>query len=95
MEALKPAVKGAVTKPAKPSSPHVPRVAAVLAIVALLAVPIVVPIAVMKATGKSGRRWVSVADAIEGPPAITAAPNEEVTPEEVKEAFLKVTNKKV
>lgn len=79
----------------KPPSPHIPRLFAALAIITLLAVPIVVPIAVMKTTGKSGRRGVDLDEAIEAPPPIVAAAPEEVTKEEVKESFLRLSNKKV
>lgn len=70
---------------------------AAIAIVCLLAIPIAVPIAVMKVTGKSGRKWVSLEDAITGPDLSgqIAVANEEVTPEEVKESFLKVNGKSV
>lgn len=44
----------------------------------------------MKATGKSGRQWAKLSEAIEAPPAIVAVPDEETNPNEVKEAFLKV-----
>lgn len=51
----------------------------------------------MKVTGKSGRKWVSLEDAITGPDLIGTAPiaNEEVTPEEVEQSFLKVNGKAV
>lgn len=50
----------APAKPApKPRAPSValPRMLAGLAIVTLLAVPVVVPVVVMKMTGKSGKQW--------------------------------------
>ena len=70
---------------------------AALAIICLLAIPIAVPIAVMKVTGKSGRKWVSLEDAITGPDIAGETPvaNEEVTPQEVKESFLRVNGKSV
>lgn len=73
------------------------RAFAAIAIICLLAIPIAVPIAVMKATGKSGRKWASLEDAITGPEVAGETPiaNEETTPQEVKESFLKVTDKSV
>eukprot|EP00879_Flechtneria_rotunda_P001870 GHRR01002041.1.p1 GENE.GHRR01002041.1~~GHRR01002041.1.p1 ORF type:complete len:609 (+),score=135.21 GHRR01002041.1:246-2072(+) len=88
---VKAPVKPAVQP--KPPSPHIPRLFAVIAIVTLLAVPIVVPITVMKVTGKSGRKWVDLSEAIEAPPVVQAVAPEEVTPEEIKESFLRVTDK--
>lgn len=87
----------APSKPAKtkaPPSPIIPKALAALAIAVLVAIPVVVPITVMKVTGKSGRQWATLADAIEAPPEITAVPDEEVSKEEVKESFLKIADSK-
>jgi hypothetical protein len=60
-----------------------------------VAIPVVVPLVVMKVTGRSGRQWSTLADAIEAPPNVVVTPNEEVSKEEVKEAFLKITDQTV
>jgi hypothetical protein len=81
----------------KPPSPHIPRLFAALAIITLLAVPVVVPVVVMKMTGKTGRKDRQLADAIEGPEVstlIVTAP-EETTQEEIQESFLKLNDNKV
>lgn len=85
----------APVKPAKvvrPPSPTLPRLFAGLAILCLLAIPIVVPIVYMKVTHSTGKRGVPLSDAIIAPRDIEAIPSEEVTPQEVKESFLKVSN---
>lgn len=61
----------------------------------LVAIPVVVPITVMKVTGKSGRQWASLSDAIDMPPDIVAVPDEEVSAAEQKESFLKIADNKV
>jgi len=85
-------------KQRKPPSPHIPRLFAALAIITLLAVPVVVPVVVMKMTGKSGRKQTSLADLLVEPESIASiivtAP-EETTKEEVKESFLKLNDSKV
>ncbi|KIZ05300.1 hypothetical protein MNEG_2660 [Monoraphidium neglectum] len=86
---------GGPVKPAKtraPPSPIIPKALAALAIATLVAIPVVVPLVVMKVTGRSGRQWSTLADAIEAPPNVVVTPNEEVSKEEVKEAFLKITD---
>ncbi len=50
----------------------------------------VVPVVVMKVTGKSGRQWATLTEAIEMPPSIVATPDEEKSKQEVKESFLKI-----
>jgi hypothetical protein len=68
-----------------------------MAIITLLAVPVVVPVVVMKMTGKTGRKDAQLADAIEGPEVstlIVTAP-EETTQEEIQESFLKLNENKV
>lgn len=85
-------------KQRKPPSPHIPRLFAALAIITLLAVPVVVPVVVMKMTGKSGRKQTSLSDLLVEPESIASiivtAP-EETTKEEVKESFLKLNDSKV
>eukprot|EP00877_Chromochloris_zofingiensis_P009295 jgi/Chrzof1/4619/Cz14g20070.t1 len=46
----------------------------------------------MKVTHSTGKRGVPLSDAIIAPRDIEAIPSEEVTPQEVKESFLKVSN---
>lgn len=85
-------------KQQKPPSPHIPRFFAVLAIGLLLAIPIAVPIVVMKVTGKSGKKYETLEAAITGPELskdFVPIADEEVTKEEQKESFLKVTDKSV
>lgn len=83
-------------KQQKPPSPHIPRFFAVLAIGLLLAIPIAVPIVVMKVTGKSGKKYETLEAAITGPElsaGFIPIADEEVTKEEQKESFLKVSDK--
>lgn len=96
MEAAKAAPVKPV-KPSKPPSPHVPRAFAVVAILCLLAIPIAVPIVVMKVTGTTGKKYVDLSAAITGPELTGLQPTaaEEVSPEEIKESFLKVNDKTV
>jgi hypothetical protein len=85
-------------KQQKPPSPHIPRFFAVLAIGLLLAIPIAVPIVVMKVTGKSGKKYDTLEAAITGPELskdFVPIADEEVTKEEQRESFLKVTDKSV
>ena len=97
-----PAVPEASQKPQpvrKPPSPHIPWLFAAMAIITLLSVPVVVPVVVMKMTGKIGRRDAQLADAIEGPQVSTlrdgvTAP-EDTTQEEIQESFLKLNEYKV
>lgn len=96
MEAQKAAPAQPI-KPRRPPSPHVPRAFAVVAILVLLAIPIAVPIVIMKMTGTSGKKYVDLSAAITGPEVTGLQPTaaEEVSPEEVKESFLKVNDKNV
>lgn len=90
-EAAKPPPPAA--KPAKrPPSPWIPRALAGAAILTLLAIPVVIPVAIMKATGKTGARSVNLADAIEAPPDVVAAADEESSPAEARESFLTISN---
>jgi hypothetical protein len=85
-------------KQQKPPSPHIPRFFAVLAIGLLLAIPIAVPIVVMRVTGKSGKKYDTLEAAITGPELskdFVPIADEEVTKEEQRESFLKVTDKSV
>ena len=85
-------------KQRKPPSPHIPRLFAAMAIITLLAVPVVVPVVIMKMTGKSGKKntALSMDEVLEAPPylSVVTAP-EETTKEEIKESFLKLNNNKV
>jgi hypothetical protein len=72
---------------------------AALAIISLLAIPVVVPVVVMKMTGKTGRKDRTLEQAIDEPELIgnlaVVTANEETTQEEVQESFLKLNDNKV
>jgi hypothetical protein len=83
------------TRHAPTHAPSVPSMRPMQAIITLIAIPVAVPIAIMKVTGKSGRQWATLTEAIEAPPEIVAVPDEEVSAQEIKESFLKVKDDSV